>query len=847
MASNLGSVFVELSLDDKVFKQKLSETLKSTEATAKGIETSWKVLSAKSDQYFHNQRMTAENAYKLIKSSATSTSAEILRAEEAKNAKIKALDEQQFGRQTGFIEKWKKNWLAATAAVTAAYFALSKAWDLAEKAANFEQQKVGFANLAASYGSNGENILESLKKVSGGTVDSMTLVNKAGTAMMMGIDPDKIVKLMEIARATTRVTGQSVTQAFDDISLAVARSSKLKLDNLGIIIDVAKANEEYALELGTTAEKLNDTQRKQAFLNASIKAGDELIKRMGEQTDTTRDKMDRLKVTLEELQLLMGQGLIRAGLGLYGVFQMVAAAALKISQGIFKIAQGANTLLDLVTFDNSLGGAAAKRDAAYWATQADAAGGAAADLFGKSKENFAAMIAPAKDFATAMAKTVVSPSSATTTGKGGGGADNSLSNIAKDTYEDAINAAEHAAKMEILAGKDVLQAKLDALTKQQAALETYYVTEKALAGGNKEKLSAIEADYNEDFRKYSIQRTEIIKQQELNALELKKAAAENQSELDKKSIELAKALYDAKSEYGVTTPLEDLRTEYEAKRKNLDLDMKKLDAELLYAEAKKNDVNREKEILEIKKKQRLLQMEISGLKDIEDVEAKKYTGTFFEGWSTGILKWKNETKSEFENAQDMAEETAKAMKTSLSDGFYKLIKGESVTIADVFGSIFDSILKKFTDMCAEMVVKWMISIADMEAIKTGASAVASGIGAIIGGLFHGGGIVGENTTGVMMPAYAFAGAPRLHNGLSADEYPAILQKGEEVIPKSKAGQKQEKSGDSANLNQYTININAVDAKSFAELCKRNPSALIGPVMSGMKSNKTRNDMRKLLK
>jgi hypothetical protein len=33
----------------------------------------------------------------------------------------------------------------------------------------------------------------------------------------------------------------------------------------------------------------------------------------------------------------------------------------------------------------------------------------------------------------------------------------------------------------------------------------------------------------------------------------------------------------------------------------------------------------------------------------------------------------------------------------------------------------------------------------------------------------------------------FFNAPRLHGGLAADEYPAILQKGEEVIPKNKVG------------------------------------------------------------
>jgi len=362
----VGQMYVELSLDATKYTKAQKEILAGAEKNSADINKAFKIVGTKTDEMYNAMRKNIQNHLDAIKKSHLSSHDEIRRAKEAAAAKIKAIDEAQYGVQAGFIEKWKKNWLAATAAVTAAYFAVSRAWDIAEKAANFEQQKIGFANLAASYEANGEKILESLKKVSDGTVNSMTLVNKAGTAMMMGIDPEKIVKLMEIARATTRVTGQSVTQAFDDISLAVARSSKLKLDNLGIIIDVAKANEEYARELGTTSDKLNDTQKKQAFLNESIKMGEDLIKRMGDQADTTRDKMDRLKVSLEELQLLMGQGLIRAGLGLYGVFQMVAAAALKISQGIFKIAEGANALLDFVTFDNSPGGAKAKEDKKYW-------------------------------------------------------------------------------------------------------------------------------------------------------------------------------------------------------------------------------------------------------------------------------------------------------------------------------------------------------------------------------------------------------------------------------------------------------------------------------------------------
>ena len=67
MANSSAKFFVELSLDDKVYKQKLSEELTSTEATVRGIETSWKALGTRSDAVFEAQRRAAENAYTLLK------------------------------------------------------------------------------------------------------------------------------------------------------------------------------------------------------------------------------------------------------------------------------------------------------------------------------------------------------------------------------------------------------------------------------------------------------------------------------------------------------------------------------------------------------------------------------------------------------------------------------------------------------------------------------------------------------------------------------------------------------------------------------------------------------------
>jgi hypothetical protein len=91
--------------------------------------------------------------------------------------------------------------------------------------------------------------------------------------------------------------------------------------------------------------------------------------------------------------------------------------------------------------------------------------------------------------------------------------------------------------------------------------------------------------------------------------------------------------------------------------------------------------------------------------------------------------------------------------------------------------------------------------------------IAGGAGGKTGGTFenpmavygapeaHQGGIVGMSARR-RVSAAAFLGAPRLHNGLRSDEVPAILQKGEQVIPKNEVGG-----------GNVTINVSTPDASA----------------------------------
>lgn len=188
-------------------------------------------------------------------------------------------------------------WAGAASSIYGAY----KIWDQAKIGAKMEQERQAFDNLAASYGRTGQSIVDELRKASAETVDLATLVNKAGTAMMMGINPADLASLMQITRATSRQTGQSVVEAFSDISLAVGRQSRMILDNLGIIVRVEDANEKYAKSLGKTTSQLTDADKKQAFLNATISAGQDLMKRMGNENVTAAEKAQQVEARIKDI------------------------------------------------------------------------------------------------------------------------------------------------------------------------------------------------------------------------------------------------------------------------------------------------------------------------------------------------------------------------------------------------------------------------------------------------------------------------------------------------------------------------------------------------------------------
>ena len=236
-----------------------------------------------------------------------------------------------------FANAWKKNWLAITAAITASIMALRKAWELMELGAKVEQQKQAFQNLASSLGVSSEQIIKDLRKMSGETLSTAEIMGKASQAMILGIDPTKLAKMMEISRASARAFGKDVGFMFESIAIGVGRQSKLILDNLGIIVSAGDAYEKYAKSIGKSTKELTEMERKQAFLNATLEAGDRILQQIDTSTMTNLEKMQKLKAQWEDFAVTIGQAL-------WHVLGFIQGFMNQLVSGLFTLLEVATTV-----------------------------------------------------------------------------------------------------------------------------------------------------------------------------------------------------------------------------------------------------------------------------------------------------------------------------------------------------------------------------------------------------------------------------------------------------------------------------------------------------------------------
>ena len=182
--------------------------------------------------------------------------------------------------------------------------------------------------------------------------------------------------------------------------------------------------------------------------------------------------------------------------------------------------------------------------------------------------------------------------------------------------------------------------------------------------------------------------------------------------------------------------------------------------------------------------------------------------TWQDGAISGLHKYADEATNASKAAGEVFTKAADDVNSALVD-MATTGKFNMKSLASAVQSLEKDVLNSFFKQnVTGPIAGWFGNLLSGGAAPAGAGDAGGGIfGSIFSSIFHEGGVVGEGSTSRRsVPSLLFAGAPRFHNGLAPDEFPAILQRGETVIPKNGRG---------AGMN-VIMNINTPNAQSFAE-------------------------------
>jgi len=209
---------------------------------------------------------------------------------EAVLAKVNRLDES-FGGMNNSVKTLASGFILGELAMKAFDKVMDVSIGLVEdfttEGAGIADVEENFNRLAEGADRVGETMLGVLREGTHNTIDDFTLMKTVNDQFAAGIQltDEQMKTLADGGFALAQAKGIDVADAFDTVNTAMLTGQVRSVQLLTGKIDLAKAEEEYAKQLGTTSERLTTQEKQEAARIAILNAVSDATKRLGEQTD----------------------------------------------------------------------------------------------------------------------------------------------------------------------------------------------------------------------------------------------------------------------------------------------------------------------------------------------------------------------------------------------------------------------------------------------------------------------------------------------------------------------------------------------------------------------------------
>lgn len=181
-----------------------------------------------------------------------------------------------------------------------------------------------FASLEQQTRITTASMLNRLRVASAGMVSDFDLMKNANLALAGASGEvayeigQQLPKLLQIARAQAKATGQDVNFLFDSLVSGVKRGSPMLIDNTGLVLKMGEAYDQMAAKLGKSTAQLTESEKQIALLNATVVAGAPAIERLNNAQKTSveinakaaasfANARDKMAVAIQPLALMFAK------------------------------------------------------------------------------------------------------------------------------------------------------------------------------------------------------------------------------------------------------------------------------------------------------------------------------------------------------------------------------------------------------------------------------------------------------------------------------------------------------------------------------------------------------------
>ena len=307
----IGKIFIELDLDPKRYMRSQQTLLKEAQHGATILEKNFKNLGIKSGATFDLMRAQAEKSFQAIRKSGKATTDDLIRAEKAKNEKIKQLNEQQYGHTTTMFEKIKKNWIAVSAAIIAGWYAIQKAMRVVkdvviDMAARYETLGIVMRVVGNTAGYTNKEMLEfqaGLEKTGIAAIEARDTLARMLQAQM---DLNYASKLARIAQDAAVIGYMNSSEAFQHMIYGIQSANVRVLRTIGINVSWERSYAKLGKQLGKTQNELTEFEKVTARTNAVIERGKTIAGAYEAAMETAGKQLLSLKRHTDNLKVAIG-------------------------------------------------------------------------------------------------------------------------------------------------------------------------------------------------------------------------------------------------------------------------------------------------------------------------------------------------------------------------------------------------------------------------------------------------------------------------------------------------------------------------------------------------------------